>query len=154
MFQGCVRKRAPALHQFGWQIRKACQSLSLNYKYARPAYQETDNRIIPGNTHSDLNFLFFLLCWTSFPIWRVHFDVQSLDTCGQHKASDCFCSQWIYRRSQKKKNLLDIFGFILLQKRPVSVYAKIQNFFSSFGGKNLAGKFKMLSPQDSYKGDY
>ena len=55
---------------------------------------------------------------------------------------------------KKKKNLLDIFGFILLQKRPVSVYAKIQNFFSSFGGKNLAGKFKMLSPQDSYKGDY
>ena len=44
------------------------------------------------------------------------------------------------------------FAFILHQQRPVFISAHAQNFFSwSLAKKNLAGKRKLLSLQDSYR---
>ena len=59
-----------------------------------------------------------------------HVHVQSLDTCGQHEAGDCFFSLWIYRRS------------------------KVSETFQILLVLYLAGKWKFISPQDSYRGDY
>ena len=51
-------------------------------------------------------------------------------------------------------NLSGAFAVILPQQRPVLVSAHAQNFFSwSSSKKNVAGKWKSLSPQDSYRGD-
>ena len=48
----------------------------------------------------------------------------------------------------------DAFAVILPQQRPVLVSAHAQNFFSwSLATKNVAGKCKLLSPQNSYRGD-
>ena len=52
-------------------------------------------------------------------------------------------------------NLSDNFEFILPQQIPVSVLTHAQNFlnWSSEEEKNVAGKCKLLSPKDSYRGD-
>ena len=48
----------------------------------------------------------------------------------------------------------DAFAVILPQQRPVLGSAHAQNFFSwSSAKKNVAGKSKFLSPQDSYRAD-
>ena len=51
-------------------------------------------------------------------------------------------------------NLSDTFAFILPQQRPVLVSAHAQNLFSwsSARKKNFAEKYKLLSPQYSYRG--
>ena len=51
-------------------------------------------------------------------------------------------------------NSSNAFAVILPQQRQVLVSAHAQNFFSwSLAKKNVAGKEKLLSPQDSYRGD-
>ena len=53
-------------------------------------------------------------------------------------------------------NSSDAFAVILPQQRPVLVSAYAQNFFKwsvAEKKKNFAGNCKLLSPQDSYRGD-
>ena len=48
----------------------------------------------------------------------------------------------------------DAFAVILPQQRPVLVSAHAQNFFRwSLAKKNIAGKCKLISPQDNYRGE-
>ena len=55
---------------------------------------------------------------------------------------------------QNVSKVSDAFAVILPQQRPVLVFAHAQNFFSwSLAKKNVGGKCKLLSPQDSYRGD-
>ena len=52
-------------------------------------------------------------------------------------------------------NWSDAFAVILPQQRPVLVSVHAENLFSWVSAnKKLAGKFKLLSPQDRDRGDY
>ena len=59
-----------------------------------------------------------------------HVHVQTLYSCCQHKANDCFCSLWIYRKSKMFETRQILLVLFCLKKRPVLVSAHAQSFFS------------------------
>ena len=121
--------------------------------------------LAPPPNKSGEGFKIFSQCWTTLPIW--HFS-NILDLQNVHMfifnpmiliANTQLVIEFEHVNMLKIQNVWkvsDAFAVILPQQRPVLVSAYAQNFFSEVRWeKKVAGKCKLLSPQDqdSYRGD-